>query len=268
VRRSPAPLRWVFRPPKGTLNLIALGDTLRPYGPPPRSPLPGAGGYARRSSHAHDFPLVPPSLALNAARPLRTLPFRPFFPLAYLCPCPAEPTVPSDPGGRIHGAGRNLPKRRQGRRQRGLSARALRARFHGASPAPRLRSASHPLHCASLPPSAAPPSEMRRGGSRREPTLSPRCRLRRPPTPRGGGPSPIGSARPSSAPKANDAKSASDRAQACNFCAHCVTPVHALKWKPTVKCGAWAAPNKGRKLLGRRNGSSRSHSQLLHHRSH
>jgi hypothetical protein len=65
--------------------------------------------------------------------------------------------------------------------ERGLSARALRARSHGASPPPFPRSAPHPLFCSSPPLRAAPGQEMRRGGSRREPALSPRSASHRPP---------------------------------------------------------------------------------------
>jgi hypothetical protein len=46
--------------------------------------------------------------------------------------------------------------------------------LHGASPAPNPRKAPHPLSCALLLHRAGPRQEMRRGGSRREPALSPR----------------------------------------------------------------------------------------------
>jgi len=55
----------------------------------------------------------------------------------------------------------------------GLSARALCARYHGASPAAAPGSPARRVFCTLPPLRAALPAEMRRGGSRREPALSP-----------------------------------------------------------------------------------------------
>jgi hypothetical protein len=74
---------------------------------------------------------------------------------------------------KVRGANRNPWERRWGGGRGAERAGAARP-LHGASPPPRLRSAPHPLLCASPRPGAAAAQEMRRGGSRREPALSPR----------------------------------------------------------------------------------------------
>jgi hypothetical protein len=71
-----------------------------------------------------------------------------------------------------------LPGREGGgwrRGARGLSARALRARPTAHLLARTRRSAAHPMLPAALLLCAAAAGEMRRGGSRREPALSPRA---------------------------------------------------------------------------------------------
>jgi hypothetical protein len=69
---------------------------------------------------------------------------------------------------------------RRGGRAAGLSGRALRARFHGASPGAPGCYPPHHTHGTALLPRAAAALEMRRGGSRREPALSPAPAPRRP----------------------------------------------------------------------------------------
>jgi hypothetical protein len=65
------------------------------------------------------------------------------------------------------------PRDRPGARWNGAERAGAARPPHGASPAPAHHSAPHRTFFAAPAQSAAPPGEMRRGGSRREPALSP-----------------------------------------------------------------------------------------------
>ena len=117
------------------------------------SPVPNRSG----------FQLLPPA----AASPVRAS-----FPLAFL-PCGGKGRPIVTDGWRSAERAGTRRTVGQGWRQRGLSARALCARFHGASLGPPRHSATALLLRARFCRTPPLDRKMRRGGSRREPALSP-----------------------------------------------------------------------------------------------
>ena len=111
--------------------------------------------------HLVRFPRAPRALSAQPAGPPST-------------PGPSQYTGGKRRSGRarVRGATQNPWGLRAGRRTGAERAGAPRPP-HGASPAPIPSSAAQPPVCASLLRRAAAPQEMRRGGSRREPALSP-----------------------------------------------------------------------------------------------